>query len=82
MQCPCTEKLCPEGERLKAAVLFVVIRNDALSFRPNNEGCPSFVKHLRKAHERGVKVLAYRVAWGTGDEEGVAFFDRAIEVDL
>merc|ERR1712032_1621135 len=31
-----------------------------------------------KAHERGVKVLAYRVAWGTGDEEGVAFFDGAL----
>ena len=76
------EKLCPEGEQLKAAVLFVVIRNDALSFRPNNEGCPSFVNHLRKAHERGVKVLAYRVAWGTGDEEGVAFFDGALKVDF
>ena len=76
------EKLCPEGERLKAAVLFVVLRCDALSFRPMRESCPSFVNHLRNATDRGVKVLAYRVAWGTGDEEGVAFFDGALKVDL
>ena len=76
------EKLCPDDERLKAAILFLVVRNDASSFRPNKEACPSFAKHLRKANERGLKVLAYRVAWGTGDEEGVAFFDGAIKVDL
>ena len=76
------EKLCADGERLQAAILFLVTRRDALSFRPNKEGCPSFVTHLRKARDKGVKVLAYRVAWGTGDEEGVAFFDGAMRVDL
>ena len=76
------EKLCPDGERLQAAILFLVNRADALSFRPNREGCPSFVNHLRKAKGLGVKVMAYRVAWGTGMEEGVAYFDGAIEVDL
>ena len=76
------EKLFANNERLGAAVLFLVVRNDAFSLRPNKEVCPSFVKHLRKANERGVKVLAYRVAWGIDDEEGVAFFDGAIKVDL
>ena len=76
------KKLCPGGERLQAAVLFLVIRSDALSFRPNTEACPSFAKHLRKSHGLGVKVLAYRVAWGNDDEEGVAFFDGGIKVDL
>ena len=76
------EKLCQDGERLKAAILFIIGRCDAQSLRSNKEACPSFAKHLQKANERGVKVLAYRVAWGTGDEEGVAFFDGALKVDL
>ncbi|KAJ1393462.1 hypothetical protein B484DRAFT_408203, partial [Ochromonadaceae sp. CCMP2298] len=29
---------------LSAAVIFVVIRQDALLFRPNQEACPSFAK--------------------------------------
>ena len=76
------EKLCADGEHVKAAILFVVGRRDAFSFRSNREACPSFANHLRKASDLGVKVLSYRVAWGTGDEEGVAFFDGALEVDL
>ena len=76
------EKLCADSERLKAAILFLAIRRDVFSFRSNREACPSFANHLRKASDLGVKVLAYRVAWGTGDEEGVAFFDGALKVDL
>ena len=88
--------MCVLGERLKAAILFVVIRADAVSFRPNVEACPSFAKHLRAAHGHGVKVMAYRIAWGNAecnekgnDPEmgnglrlGRAFFDGAIKVDL
>ena len=76
------KKLCPGGERLKAAILFLVIRKDALSFRPNTQACPSFAKHLRQSHELGVTVMAYRVAWGTDKEQGVGFFDGAIPVQL
>ena len=76
------EKRCADSERLKAAILFLASRRDAFSFRSNREACPSFANHLRKASDLGVKVLAYRVAWGTGDEEGVAFFDGALKVDF
>ena len=81
------EKACPDGERFNAAILYVVLRSDARLFRPNSEACPSFAEHLRQARHAGVKVLAYRVAWGTNDEEdavdteGIAFFDGALKVD-
>ena len=76
------DKQCPDGERFKAAILYVVLRKDALDFRANSGACPSFANHLRKAHDAGVKVLAYRVAWGTGDEKGIAFFDGGLKVNL
>ena len=42
-------------EDLRAAVMFVVIREDAVSFRPNHEACPSFARYLREASEAGVQ---------------------------
>merc|ERR1711966_292243 len=57
-------KRAADGARIAAALLFVVVRRDALSFRPNGEACPSFDKHVRAAKEAGVCVLARRVSWG------------------
>ena len=70
------ERTGPSGERLRAAVLFIVVRRDALLFRPNEDACPSFARYLREAQEAGVKVLARRVRWGgeqmtDGDELGL-----------
>jgi DNA-binding sugar fermentation-stimulating protein len=50
--------------RLCAALLFVVVREDAEAFRPNWEACPSFAAHLRAARDAGVLVLAHRVRFG------------------
>jgi len=49
---------------MRAAILFVVVREDAALFRPNHEACPSFAKHLREARDAGVLVLAQRVRFG------------------
>lgn len=46
-----------------ATVLFVVIRGDAVRFRPNSEACPSFVKYLKQASDNGVDVIARKVWW-------------------
>lgn len=70
------------GERLGAAVLFVVVRSDAARFRANAEACPSFARHLRAAHDAGVAVLAHRVRWGEGEQLGKAFVDGALPVDF
>mmetsp|Transcript_17659 Transcript_17659/g.21752 ORF Transcript_17659/g.21752 Transcript_17659/m.21752 type:complete len:380 (+) Transcript_17659:169-1308(+) len=56
------------GINLKAAILFIIVREDAAVFRPNTEACPSFAKHLKDAHDKGVKVIAHAVSWGHGDE--------------
>lgn len=64
-----------DGERYKAAVVFVVIRGDAQAFRPNVQACPSFGKYLRAAVSAGVEILVKQVSWGTGDEEGQCFVD-------
>lgn len=43
----------------RACVLFIVQRNDASVFSPNDEVDPKFAEGLRKAAEKGVEVLAY-----------------------
>ena len=61
------------GERLAAAILFMVLRGDAVAFRANQGGCPSFARHLRAAHAAGVSIRVEQVSWGTGMDEGRAY---------
>lgn len=71
------------GERLDAAVLFIVVRDDCVTFRPNAEACPSFAQHLADAAAAGVDVLAARVRWGEDAAElGSCYFDGLIPVAL
>jgi len=44
----------------RAAVVFVVQRDDAEGLRPHDESDPDFGRALREAARRGVEVLAYR----------------------
>ena len=69
-------------ERLGAAVLFVVGRKDVEYFKPNIEGCSSFAKHLKKAKDDGVHVMAHRVEWGEGPHIGKAYWAGALDVEL
>ena len=73
------ERTEADGTRLGAALVFVVVRADALSFRPNAEACPSFAQHLREAHAAGVTVVARRVSWS---DSGEAFDEGEIPVRL
>jgi len=68
------------GGRLDAAVLFVLLRHDCAVFKPNREACPSFVRHLAAARDAGVRVVALRVRWGEGEDEGKAFADGTVPV--
>lgn len=70
-----------EGERYKATILFVVIRGDAESFRPNVQACPSFGRYLRLAENGGVEILVKRVSWGTGEQEGMCFDDKLLPIE-
>jgi DNA-binding sugar fermentation-stimulating protein len=58
-------------ERYKATILFVVIRGDAESFRPNVQACPSFGRYLRLAEQAGVEILVKRVSWAIGERKHV-----------
>jgi len=49
--------------QLSAAVLFIVVRDDAKQFRPNHEACPQFAAHLSAAKEAGVVIAACQVAF-------------------
>ena len=60
----------PDGVKLRAAILFVVVREDAKAFRANEDACPSFARYLREARQAGVTVLARKVCWGDGKTEG------------
>ena len=50
-------KACREGYR--AAAIFVVQREDAVNFRPNDEMDPAFGKALRLAVSQGVELQAF-----------------------
>lgn len=66
----------------QATLLFVVIRGDAMAFRPNHEACPSFARYLKQAKDNGVQVLAKRVKWGTTKEEwGHCFDDTELSIE-
>lgn len=43
----------------RGAVVFVVQREDARAFTPNDEADPAFGKVLRLAHQQGVEIYAY-----------------------
>jgi len=78
-------KALSDGTRLNAAVLFIVVRRDAQSMRPNEEACPSFARYLREAKAAGVQVLAQRVAWGDealGEMAGTAIDEGPLSVEL
>lgn len=65
----------------QSTLLFVVIRGDAVAFRPNRDACPSFAKHVAHAKEQGVQVLAKRVCWGKGkDELGHCYDDQMLPI--
>ena len=69
----------PDGTRLGAALVLVVVRADVVSFRPNSEACPTFARSLRAAKAAGVRVVARRIAWS---DSGEAFDDGEIPVDF
>ena len=71
-----------DDEVLGAAVLFVVGRKDVEYFKPNVDSCASFARHLERAKESGVKVMAHRVEWGEGHDVGKAYWGGNLVVDL
>lgn len=74
-------KLASTMEGYQATVLFIVIRNDAESFRPNFEACPSFCKYLKQAKDAGVEILAKRVSWNVTDNVAQCLEDKQLEVE-
>ena len=76
------ERALDDGTPLRACVLFIVVRSDAVSFRPNAEACPSFARYLGEARDAGVTVLARRVRWGEGDQLGAAIDEGNLPVDM
>lgn len=68
-----------DGTRLGAALLFVVVREDCQTFRPDAEACGSFARHVRQAQAAGVRVIARRISWC---HDGRAWDDGQIPVDL
>lgn len=70
------------GSKFKAAMLFVVVRHDAMFFRPNYEACPAFAAALRDARDSGVALLARRIRWVVADSAARAFDDGPLEVRL
>jgi len=64
------------GER--AAIIFVVQREDAVAFAPHDEADPAFGRALRRAVEEGVEVYAYACRVGRREVR----LDRPLEVKM
>jgi sugar fermentation stimulation protein A len=62
----------------RAAVVFVVQRDDAVGFRPHDESDPDFGRALRQAAKRGVEIYAF----GCRLEPGWVKLERALPVHL
>jgi len=68
-------------EGYKSTVLFIVIRGDAETFRPNYDACPSFCKYLKQAQEAGVQILAKRVTWNVTERTAQCIEDKVLEIE-
>ncbi|MFC2030840.1 DNA/RNA nuclease SfsA [Chloroflexota bacterium] len=66
------------GSGYRAAVLFVVQRDDASGFRPHDESDPEFGRALRAAARRGLEIYAY----GCHVTPGSVRLGRPLPVDL
>jgi sugar fermentation stimulation protein A len=66
------------GEGHRAAVVFVVQRDDAVGFRPHHESDPDFGQALRDAWQQGVEVYAY----GCRVEPGCVQIEHPLPVHL
>eukprot|EP00941_MAST-03F_sp_MAST-3F-sp1_P000778 g778.t1 len=64
------EKRESDGTQVNAAILFIVVRKDAVHFRPNRDACPSFARYLKEAKEAGVRVIARRCGWSVEQVKG------------
>lgn len=53
------ELMLAKSEGLNAAVLFLIMREDAMEFTPNWEMDPDFSDTLTDAYKKGVEVVAY-----------------------
>ncbi len=62
-----------------SAVVFIIMRQDAYCFAPNEATDPDFARALREAAAAGVWIKVYRCHL---DEEGVEFAGRIEEVQL
>jgi sugar fermentation stimulation protein A len=65
-------------EQKRSAIFFLVQRNDAKIFRPNERTDPDFTKNLKNAYNQGVEVYAYTSQIST---EGI-FLGTRIPLDL
>lgn len=63
----------------QSAIVFIVMRQDAHSFAPNEATDPKFAQALREAEAAGVFIRVYRCGI---DIEGVAFAGRIEQVQL
>jgi len=76
-----TRMVLDTSKNFDCTVLFVVIRRDAMAFRPNVDACPSFARYLREAKDAGVQVLAKQVAWGEDSENvGKCFEGKSLDI--
>jgi len=76
-----TRIVIDDSQMFDCTILFVVIRHDALAFRPNVDACPSFARYIREAKDSGVQVLAKQVIWGEGTKHlGNCFEGKLLDI--
>ena len=64
----------------RSAIIFIVQRNDAKIFRPNDRIDPDFGSTLRKAAQHGVETYAWTTRFD--EETNQILFDHSLQIDL
>ncbi|NHJ04076.1 MAG: DNA/RNA nuclease SfsA [Candidatus Heimdallarchaeota archaeon] len=71
-----------KGKGIRAIILFICMRNDPTVFSPNWKTDPIFSKTLKKAFNKGVEILVYKVIPKIADNQLKLFFQNRINIDI
>jgi len=71
-----------KNKGFKAALVFIIQREDPEYFRPNYLRDKIYSEKLKEAHDKGVEIYAYKFKWSTKNNIGSCNFIKKIPLQL
>ena len=70
------EKNDEKYPELRACVLFIVVRDDCVYFRPHKEACSVFAEALENANDNNVNIVAHSIKWANDKDGNMKGYDN------